>query len=129
MAKVDNKYNIQINRGNVLRLKIKNKPNENGESPKFLVGDVVRFNVMKRKECANVVLQKDVTVEEECEIVRIVATADEMKIGDIIDKPVDYWYEVEINPDRANTVTILGYTDKKQGPKLLTLLPEGGDKQ
>jgi hypothetical protein len=67
-----------------------------------------------------------VVVTEECESVQIILTSEEMRIGDIINKPVDYWYEVELNPDTPYTVTILGYT-KEKGPKILSLTPEGGD--
>ena len=129
MAIIDSRGNIEVNRGNVLPLTIKAKSLSDGNLTKFLMGDVVRFTIMERNNCDNVVLQKDVRIEEESESVKIRMTADEMKIGEIINKPVDYWYEVEVNPDTPNTITILGYKSKKSGPKILTLLPEGGDKK
>lgn len=131
MAIMDANYNIQTNRGDVLSLTIKSKikTDPDGNYAKFLIGDVVRFSIMERNNCENIILQKDITIEEECESVKIRMTADEMKIGEIISKPVDYWYEVQVNPDTPNTITILGYKSKKSGPKILTLLPEGGDKK
>lgn len=93
-----------------------------GAAYTFNVGDVIRFNVMKRKECASVVLSKDFAVAEPTEAVEISLAGDETKIGDVISKPLDYWYEVELNPD-TNPQTIIGYdTD---GAKIFRLYPEG----
>ena len=128
MAKIDADYNIEVNRGNMLCLSVKTINKQTGLPYIFQVNDVVRFKVMVKKQCDEVVLQKDVKVTEVCNAVPITITSDEMKIGEIINKPVDYWYEVELNPDTPSTVTILGYT-KEAGPKILSLTPEGGDKQ
>ena len=56
--------------------------------------------------------------------VRIRLRREDTKIGDIIHKPVKYWYEVELNPD-TEPQTIVGYDD--DGPKIFTLYPEGAD--
>ena len=48
-------------------------------------------------------------------------------LANIINKPVDYWYEVELNPDTSSAITILGYK-KKTGPRILSLTPEGGNR-
>lgn len=90
----------------------------------FKVGDVVRFKVFEKKACEKVVLQKDFSVQEETEAVDISLTAAEAKIGDLISKPTDYWYEIELNPETVPQ-TIVGYDDN--GPKVLRLFPEGGD--
>ena len=128
MAKVSLNYDIETNRGDMLPLTIRAN-NEKDKTPYiFQVNDVVRFKIMKKKQCDEVVLQKDVKVTEVCESVQMIIPSEEMKIGEIINKPVDYWYEVELNPDTPHTVTILGYT-KEKGPKILSLTPEGGDKK
>ena len=56
------------------------------------------------------------------ESVEIELTSDETRIGDYINKPVTYWYEIELNPNN-NSTTIIGYDD--DGPKQFKLYPEG----
>ena len=124
MKKIDAKGNIEVTRGDVLPLSIATKDKE-GNDYVFKVGDVVRFKVMEKKKCNCVVLSKDVTVEQETTAVEIDLTSEETKIGTLINKHVDYWYEVELNPD-TYCQTIIGYT-KEDGAKLFTLLPEGDD--
>ena len=91
----------------------------------FKVGDVLRFKVIKCRDCGCVVLQKDVVVDAETTEVDIELTKEETKIGNLINRPTTYWYEVELNPD-THCQTIIGYT-KEEGAKVFTLLPEGGD--
>lgn len=126
MAIIDDKFNIEINRGSMLTLNIKTKNRTDGTPYIFQKDDVIRFKIMEKNKCENVVLQKDVIVSEVGENVPLTITSDEMKIGSIISKPVEYWYEVELNPDAPSAVTILGYT-KATGARILTLTPEGGD--
>lgn len=90
----------------------------------FKKGDVVRFMVMERKNCDNIVLQKDILVTEDTDSVSIVLTRDDTKIGGVINKPVDYWYEMELNPDTVPQ-TFIGYDI--DGPKIFRLFPEGAD--
>lgn len=90
----------------------------------FQPGDVVRMKVFGKKDCENVVLDKDFPVAEETQRVTITLTENETRIGDVISKPTDYWYEIELNP-MTSPQTIVGYDDK--GPKVLTLFPEGRD--
>jgi hypothetical protein len=91
----------------------------------FKVDDVVRFKVFEKKNCEEVVLKKDIKVTAETELVEIALDSDETKFGDVISKPMEYWYEVELNPD-TYAQTIIGY-DEETGAKILRLLPEGGD--
>lgn len=128
MAKIDSNYNIETNRGNMLPLTIKQKLRDDGSQVMFKSGDIVRFTIMEKNNCDNVFVQKDVEVKSECESVEIIIPAEEMKLGEIINKPATYWYEVELNPDTSDTITILGYT-KEKGAKILTLCPESGDKK
>lgn len=90
----------------------------------FKVGDVVRFKVFAKKDCADVVLQKDVEVTEETSAVEFALDGDETTIGEVISKPTDYWYEVELNPE-TYPQTIIGYDEN--GAKVLRLFPEGGE--
>lgn len=89
----------------------------------FKEGDVVRFKVFGKKDCEDVVLKKDVVVGEATNLVQIALDSDETKIGDVISKPTEYWYEVELNPD-TYAQTIIGYDE--DGAKIFKLYPEGG---
>lgn len=122
-----NGKNIEIVRGNYLPLTVTTK-NTDGSDYEFQPGDILRFKVFERKNVENVFLEKDFKTNERSKGVLIELTAEEMKIGELIDKPKDYWYEIELNPDTPKTQTIVGYT-KDEGPAILTLLPEGGDKK
>ena len=56
------------------------------------------------------------------DLVTISLSSTDTRIGEIINKPVDYWYEIELNPD-TTPQTIIGYD--ADGPKILKLFPEG----
>ena len=91
----------------------------------FNSGDVVRINVHERNHPERVVLSKDIVVANSTTSVEISLEREDTKIGDLISKPVTYWYEVELNPDTAPQ-TFIGYDTN--GPKLFILYPEGADK-
>lgn len=116
---------IELTRGNVATIGV-TAQNDDKSNYIFTVGDIVRFKIFEKKDCKSVVLQKDVEVKEQSTIVNVELTSEETKIGDFISKPIDYWYEIELNPE-TNTQTIVGYD--KDGPKIFTLYPEGGDKK
>lgn len=121
MFKIENKQ-IHITRGDVGTIKITTTEHD-GTNYTFKAGDVVRFKVFKVKECNCVAIQKDVIVGAEATEVNVQLTSDETKIGDLINKPATYWYEVELNPE-TNCQTIIGYDE--EGAKELILYPEGG---
>lgn len=122
MFKIDNDKTIHITRGNVAAIDIA-ATNEDGTSYIFKNGDVVRLNVFKNKDCACVVLQKDVIITEETELVNISLRKEDTTLGELINKPVVYWYEVELNPN-TSPQTIIGYDEN--GAKLFKVYPEGG---
>lgn len=126
MLIIDRDYNIELTRGDVLPLNI-TATNKDGTDYEFKTDDVIRFKIIEKDKCNCVIVQKDVTVKQPTRMVQLDLTKDDTKIGKLINKPVDYWYEVELNPD-TNPQTIIGYT-KENGGKLFTLLPEGGDKK
>ena len=128
MATIDANYNIETNRGDMLALDFKFRRKTTGEFHMFQAGDIIRFKIMKKNSVDDVILQKDITIEDVSDIVKLVIPSEDMKIGELINKPVDYWYELELYPDTPSSVTLLGYT-KAKGPKILTLTPEGGDKK
>lgn len=95
-----------------------------GERYVFSAGDVVRMKIFGKKDCGSVVLQKEFPVETACEQVALLLTGEDTKIGGVISKPVDYWYEIELNPF-TDPQTIVGYDEN--GPKVFRLFPEGAD--
>jgi len=88
---------------------------------KFQPGDIVRMAIYGKKDAEVCVLQKDFPVTEVCEEVFIYLEEEDTKIGDIISKHKDYWYEVVLNPDTMPQ-TIIGYDE--DGAKIFRLFPE-----
>lgn len=97
---------------------------QDGSLYTFKTGDVVRFRVFKKRDYTREVLRKEVTVADPAASVTISLTKADTTIGDIINRPVDYWYEIELNPDTAPQ-TIIGYDEA--GEKIFRLYPEGSD--
>lgn len=114
---------IYLTRGDIAVLEITTKVNKT-EDYVFQVGDIVRFSVFHSGKCDQVVLRKDVEITEETYVATICLDKTDTKIGELIHKPKDYWYEVELNPDTMPQ-TIIGYDGA--GPKIFRLYPEGGD--
>ena len=115
---------IYVTRGDILYFDVAVADIVTGARHKFQAGDVLRIKVFGKKDTENVVLQKDFPVEDICETVEIFLTEEDTKIGEIINKPTPYWYEVELNP-YDNPQTIIGYDE--DGPKVFMLYPEGDD--
>lgn len=121
MFVISDDLTINITRGDTALFHI--KADINGTVYQFKVGDEVRLNVFTKKDCGEVVLSKTVNVNSETESVEIELTSEETKIGEVISRPVDYWYEIELNPD-TKPQTIVGYDE--DGAKVFRLYPEGG---
>ena len=119
MFKVDKDYSISLTRGDKIYLQVKAK--RNGEQYTFTRGDVVRFCVSERKDVASVVLTENVTIGDDTTAVKIIIDGDKTRLGEPINKPKVYWYEVVLNPD-TSPCTIIGYGE--DGPKTLTLYPD-----
>lgn len=118
---VNDDMTINITRGDTMILSVCAVV---GDVPyEFKNGDIVRLKVFTKKDCADVVLEKDIAVIEPTTEVEIELNGEDTKIGEVISKPVEYWYEVELNPD-TEPQTIIGYDD--DGAKVFKLFPEGG---
>ncbi len=105
---------IHITRGNrgVIELAI--------DDYAFSVGDSIELRVYEKKGLDKLpVLKKEIEVTEDGEKVDIELTAEDTKIGEMMNKEKEYWYEVELNDNQ----TVIGYD--KEGPKLFVLYPEG----
>lgn len=119
---VNEDNSIYATRGDIVFFNVSAKDHD--QTYIFQAGDVVRIKVFAKKNADNVVLQKDFPVIEATEKVEILLTEEDTKIGEVISKPIDYWYEVELNPI-TNPQTIIGYDD--DGAKIFKLYPEGAD--
>ena len=97
---------------------------EDGAPHVFKMGDVITIKIYGKNNAKDVVLRKDFMVTEETETVDIFLSKEDTKIGDVISKPKDYWYEVVLNDDTMPQ-TIIGYDES--GPKVFRLLPEADE--
>ena len=122
MFTINDDLSIYVTRGDVLFFTL--SANEDDTEYTFQAGDVVRFRVFGKKDPGTVMLKKDFIVSENAAEVEIVLTGEETSFGDLISKPTDYWYEVELNPDTFPQ-TIIGYDE--DGEKIFRLYPEGGE--
>lgn len=120
------KGNIYVTRGDMLPLAI-DALNADKSQYKFKTGEVLRIKVMEKENVSNIVLERDFVVEEDTQVVNVDLLSEDTRIGELINKPHEYWYEVELNPDTPETMTIVGYS-KEKGASLFVLLPEGGKK-
>jgi hypothetical protein len=121
MFVINEDLTINITRGDAAVFSV--KADFNGEPYEFRPDDVVRLKVFAKKDCADVVLKKDIKVTESTYEVVVALDGAETKIDKVINKPTDYWYEVELNPE-TKPQTIIGYDDN--GAKIFKLYPEGG---
>lgn len=122
MFQINEDNSIYVTRGDILFFYVSAKDGDVDYT--FQPGDIVRIKVFGKKDAESVALQKDFPVVEITEKVQIYLTEEDTKIGEVISKPKDYWFEVELNPDTAPQ-TIVGYDE--DGPKVLRLFPEGDD--
>ncbi len=122
MFTLNDDLSIYATRGDIVFFSV--CANEDGEPYSFKAGDVVRIKVFGKKDAENVVLQKDFPVTEDTTEVEIFLEKEDTKIGDVISKHKDYWYEIVLNDD-TNPQTIIGYDD--DGAKIFRLFPEGDD--
>lgn len=124
MFQINEDLTIECTRGDVVMLSV----GANGAAEPYLFrpGDVVRFTVCTKKNYSDVVLQKDTTVTSETETVEIQLDSEDTKIGGAINKPTEFWYEVELNPD-TRPQTIIGHT--QDGAKVFILYPESVRKE
>lgn len=123
MFVINSDYSIHLTRGDIATIGVTAVTLED-DVYVFNKGDIVRFKVYEKNRPELVVIEKDITVDSEIHEVTIQLNRDDTKIGDLINKPKDYWYEIELNPETMPQ-TIIGYDIK--GPKVFRLYPEGED--
>lgn len=121
MIKIDEKKAIHLTRGDAVTIVI-TAQNDDGSDYEFQKGDILRLKVMSKKNVEEIVLTKDVVIDSNKKNVDFELTSDETRIGEYINKPIIYWYEIELNPNN-NSTTIIGYDE--EGAKQFILYPEG----
>lgn len=114
---------ICLTRGDIAKIVFTPKIKSTGQSYVFKQGDIIRFTVTKQNDYSNVVIQKDIKIEESAENVIITLDSEDTRFGKPNNSPVDYWYEIELNPD-TEPQTLIGHD--KDGAKVFRLFPEGG---
>lgn len=107
---------IRISRGDSGTIKL-TIPLSDTENYEFQVGDKVQFRVFEKKNYNNVFLDKEINIEEITSVIDICLTEKDTSIGEVINKPITYWYEISLN----ETQTVVGYDD--DGPAELILYP------
>lgn len=122
MVFVNEDKSISVTRGDAVWFSV--SADIDDERYTFKPGDVVRIKVFEKKNADKVVLQKDFPITYEQEDVAIYLSSKDTKIGGVISKAVDYWYEIELNPF-TDPQTIVGYDE--DGAKVFKLFPEGKD--
>ncbi len=125
MFTINDDLSIYVTRGDTLFFTVMAEE-ETGATYFFEAGDVLRIKVYQKKNANNVVLEKSFPITARTDRYTILLTEDDTKFGDVISKPVDYWYEVELNPF-TNPQTIIGYDE--DGAKVFRLFPEGKDSE
>jgi hypothetical protein len=119
MFKIDG-TKILLTRGDkcTITLKLKNENEEHILNP----NDVISFTVYNKKAFnEKPLISKEIIINESTNNIDICLDSDDTKIGEITNKPIDYWYEIQLNHEQ----TIIGYDI--DGPKILKLYPEGSD--
>lgn len=124
MFVVNDDMSIYVTRGDILCMNVSATQDDSGLPYEFQPGDIVRMKVYGKKDAENVVMQKDFPVVAKTDSVGVLLTEEDTKIGDVISKPTDYWYEIELNP-YTNPQTLVGYDE--DGAKIFKLFPEGKD--
>lgn len=124
MFVIKDDLSIHITRGDVATIMVSAVLND-GSTHTFAPTDVVRLTVVEKGDYNAVCIQKDAVATENTPEIAINLTKEDTKLGGIINKPCDYWYEIELNPD-TEPQTIVGHDDS--GPKIFKLYPEGSER-
>ena len=124
MFTINDDLSIYATRGDTVFFTV--TADENGTPYTFQAGDVLRIKIFEKKNAENVVLEKCFPVTAATTDFTILLTEEDTKIGEVISKAKDYWYEIELNPF-TNPQTIIGYDE--DGAKIFKLFPEGADSE
>ena len=116
MFKIENKV-IHCTRGDEGIIPIKLK------SATFGTGDIITFGVYEKNGLnKSPLIYKEVSISGPTSEVNINLSSEDTKIGEMLNKEITYWYEIELNHKK----TLLGYDENKA--KEFILYPEGATK-
>lgn len=124
MFTIEKDGTINVTRGDILYFDTSAQDKETKVPYIFQPGDIVRMAVYGKKDCKNVVMQKDFLVELPTEKVAIFLDKENTTFGDIINKPTVYWYEIVLNPEEKPQ-TFVAYDE--EGARIFRLYPEGAE--
>lgn len=124
MFTINDDLSIYATRGDTVFFTV--TADENGTPYTFQAGDVLRIKIYEKKNAENVVLEKCFPVTAATTDFTVLLTEEDTKIGEVISKAKDCWYEIELNPF-TNPQTIIGYDE--DGAKVFKLFPEGADSE
>ena len=92
MFKIDDKYNMYLNRGDQAIIRLTNTDGT------FHAGDTIAFSIMKKGNAGDIIFQKIFNIDDDTDVYDIVLTPEETRIGSVIKSgSVTYWYEIEYN--------------------------------
>lgn len=123
MFTISQNNTISMTRGDVANIAVKAN-SDDGSPYTFQPGDIVCLRIMEKNKCEVVLVRKEVAVTESTQSVNVTMEPADTKFCPVTNKPLDYWYEVELNPDTAPQ-TIIGFDES--GAKIFRLYPEGSD--
>ena len=113
MIKIDSEKRIHISRGDAATIAL---TANNGEY-EFQQGDIIRLRIYAKGNYNDPLVEVSTTVEEETTTVDINITKENTIIGNDINKPITYWYEISLNED----TTVIGYDE--DGAKEFVIYP------
>lgn len=123
---IENDRDIELTRGDMLPLTV-TADNLIGNDYEFKAGDILEFKVYEKGNPANVVLEKQFTVDKTCTEFYMEIPSEDTRIGELISKPVEYNYELTLNPNTSRTMTIIAHTKKDGAPKFILGVEAGGN--
>ena len=122
MFKIDDETKlIELTRGDLAGI------NLSIEDYTFRANDKIQLNIYNaRRMNTEPVFTKEWVVPEATETFNIQLSSNDTKFGVMKSKPIDYWYEIQLNGNQ----TIIGFDDEinkdsKKGEKIFRLYPEG----
>lgn len=119
MFDIDYNKNISVTWGDVGTIVLKAR----GEG-KFPAGAVLRLTIHGRYKPFDVEVAKDITIEEETQVVQINLDVEDTSFCPREGVEQEFSYDITLNPDTAPQ-TLVGY-ELKNGPKNFVILPKGG---
>ena len=121
MFRIDKNMTVYLTRGDACLLPVSCK-SSGGEPYIFKRGETLSLRIFKKRRYDEVVFSKETVIAADTERAQIYLSSAETRLGEVINAPAEYWYEIELNGGTNAAQTIVGYD--KGGPKVFRLYPE-----